>query len=464
MSQPMPKHPFLSGVWEPWPMEGEVQNLPVTGEIPRELFGALYRNGPNPQFAPRGGYHPFSGDGMIHGFFVRDGRVDYRNRWVRTPRFDAERAAGEALWSSFMGPSGAARSAHRGRARRTREHQHRLARREAARAGRGRAAAGRARPAHAAHALHDRLRRRAARRHVHRAPEARSRDRPDARLPLLGDGAVRRLLRDLAGREGHARGADRRALAVDGPRLHHHARARDLPDLPRDAADRARADAARACSAGSRSSARKIGVMPRNGGASRRGLARQRPVLRLPPHERLHRRASDRGRRRALQAAADPRRGLQDGDRRHRRVALALGDRPRRAQGDRDAARRPRLRVPAPRRAAHGAAVPGRLRGRRGRARRRVHVDPALRRAEREARGARLRRGLGGLGADLRAAQSRTLRKDRASCSRSCTAARPAAATSRSSTPRTSTARRSRSRTCRTACRAGFHGNWRPGA
>ncbi|MEX2204952.1 MAG: carotenoid oxygenase family protein [Myxococcota bacterium] len=107
MSQPMPKHPFLSGVWEPWPMEGEVQNLPVTGEIPRELHGALYRNGPNPQFAPRGGYHPFSGDGMIHGFFVSNGRVDYRNRWVRTPRFDAERAAGEALWSSFMGSSAA---------------------------------------------------------------------------------------------------------------------------------------------------------------------------------------------------------------------------------------------------------------------------------------------------------------------------------------------------------------------
>lgn len=106
MSQPMPKHPFLSGVWEPWPMEGEEINLPVTGEIPRELVGALYRNGPNPQFAPRGGYHPFSGDGMIHGFFVRDGRVDYRNRWVRTPRFDAERAAGEALFSSFMGNSG----------------------------------------------------------------------------------------------------------------------------------------------------------------------------------------------------------------------------------------------------------------------------------------------------------------------------------------------------------------------
>ena len=105
MSEPMPKNPFLSGVWEPWPMEGEIIDLAVTGEVPRELYGALYRNGPNPQFAPRGGYHPFSGDGMIHAFSVRDGKVDYRNRFVRTPRFNAERAAGQALWSSFMGNS-----------------------------------------------------------------------------------------------------------------------------------------------------------------------------------------------------------------------------------------------------------------------------------------------------------------------------------------------------------------------
>ena len=56
---------FLRGNFAPWPMEGDVRDLAVLGEIPRELHGAYYRNGPNPQFAPRGDYHWFDGDGMI---------------------------------------------------------------------------------------------------------------------------------------------------------------------------------------------------------------------------------------------------------------------------------------------------------------------------------------------------------------------------------------------------------------
>jgi carotenoid cleavage dioxygenase len=97
----MPVTPYLEGNFAPWPMEGEIRDLAVQGEIPRELNGAYYRNGPNPQFAPRGRYHWFDGDGMIHGFFFEDGRCDYRNRWVRSQRFEAERAAGEALFGGL---------------------------------------------------------------------------------------------------------------------------------------------------------------------------------------------------------------------------------------------------------------------------------------------------------------------------------------------------------------------------
>lgn len=104
MSREFPDHPFLKGAWKPWPMEGEIRDVLVEGEIPRELTGTLYRNGPNQQFAPRDGYHPFSGDGMIHAFSFADGRCDYRNRWVRTPRFELEREAGEALFSGFGNP------------------------------------------------------------------------------------------------------------------------------------------------------------------------------------------------------------------------------------------------------------------------------------------------------------------------------------------------------------------------
>jgi len=94
--------PMLGGPWAPWPMEGEIHDCAVVGEIPRELAGTYYRNGANPQFAPKGGYHFFLGDGMVHAFAFEDGRCHYRNRWVRTPRFVAERAAGEPLFGNLF--------------------------------------------------------------------------------------------------------------------------------------------------------------------------------------------------------------------------------------------------------------------------------------------------------------------------------------------------------------------------
>ncbi len=101
MSRPFRDDPFLRGNYAPWPMEGEIHDLAVRGEIPRSLNGTLYRNGPNPQYAPRGTYHWFDGDGMIHAFALRDGRASYRNRWVRTARFALERREGEALFGGL---------------------------------------------------------------------------------------------------------------------------------------------------------------------------------------------------------------------------------------------------------------------------------------------------------------------------------------------------------------------------
>ena len=84
----------------PIPMECDAPHLKVTGELPRELNGTLYRNGPNPQFdAP--GAHWFVGDGMLHAFHLENGRASYRNRWVRTPKWQAEHDAGRALFGGF---------------------------------------------------------------------------------------------------------------------------------------------------------------------------------------------------------------------------------------------------------------------------------------------------------------------------------------------------------------------------
>jgi len=101
MARPFPNHPNLVGGFAPLRMECDAPDLAVTGEVPRELNGAFFRNGPNPQYAPRGDYHWFGGDGMIHGFYIHEGKVAYRNRWLRTVKWKAEREAGEALFSPF---------------------------------------------------------------------------------------------------------------------------------------------------------------------------------------------------------------------------------------------------------------------------------------------------------------------------------------------------------------------------
>lgn len=99
-SQPIATSPFLSGNYGPVRSEDDFE-LEVVGKIPEGLNGAFYRNGPNPQFEPRGTYHWFTGDGMIHGFFLDGGKARYRNRWVHTPRWEIENAAGQALFGAF---------------------------------------------------------------------------------------------------------------------------------------------------------------------------------------------------------------------------------------------------------------------------------------------------------------------------------------------------------------------------
>lgn len=79
--------------------EIEARDLPVRGEIPQAIRGVLFRNGPNRQFPPEPGQqsHWFTGDGMLHRFEIEDGRVSYKNRWVRTLRFHEQASAGRNL-------------------------------------------------------------------------------------------------------------------------------------------------------------------------------------------------------------------------------------------------------------------------------------------------------------------------------------------------------------------------------
>jgi all-trans-8'-apo-beta-carotenal 15,15'-oxygenase len=66
----------------------------VEGTIPPALEGTLYRNGPGRNdIGGKPFAHLFDGDGMLSQFTIRDGRVRYRNRYVRTNHYLAERGA-----------------------------------------------------------------------------------------------------------------------------------------------------------------------------------------------------------------------------------------------------------------------------------------------------------------------------------------------------------------------------------
>ncbi|MDZ3833622.1 MAG: carotenoid oxygenase family protein [Sphingopyxis sp.] len=96
--------PYLQGNFAPIRTEDDFE-LTASGDVPVELCGALYRVGPNPQFEPRDpNYHWFTGDGMMHGFYFENGKVQYRNRYVRTPRWKLEHEAGRSLFGSFGNP------------------------------------------------------------------------------------------------------------------------------------------------------------------------------------------------------------------------------------------------------------------------------------------------------------------------------------------------------------------------
>jgi len=74
MAQVMPAdNPFLQFPFGPIQMECDACDLVVEGEIPADLNGSLYRNGPNQRFNPRSEYHLFAGDGMVHAFHINDG-------------------------------------------------------------------------------------------------------------------------------------------------------------------------------------------------------------------------------------------------------------------------------------------------------------------------------------------------------------------------------------------------------
>lgn len=97
------KQEWLQG-YQSQPTEYNYQIENIRGEIPLNLEGTLFRNGPG--LLDINGmpiHHPFDGDGMISAITIKDGKAHYRNAYVKTQAFLEEQAEGKILYRGVFG-------------------------------------------------------------------------------------------------------------------------------------------------------------------------------------------------------------------------------------------------------------------------------------------------------------------------------------------------------------------------
>jgi len=100
-----PNTVHFTGLNRPISIEWSARDLPVEGTIPAEIDGAFFRAVPDPTHPPLfADDHALSADGMVSRFRVQDGHVDHDIRYVRTPRFEAERKARRSLFGRYRNP------------------------------------------------------------------------------------------------------------------------------------------------------------------------------------------------------------------------------------------------------------------------------------------------------------------------------------------------------------------------
>ena len=230
-----PDIPIYQGSGAPMRLEADLRDCEVTyGEVPKDLNGILYRCGPDRQYPPMGGDDIFiDGEGMVVMFRFDNGHVDFKSRYVHTERFQiAGKASPRPLRP--LPQSLHARSYRAEMQSRHRQHQRRLARRQAAGPQRRRHAL-RAESLHARNRRPLRLRRRDQIRLDVRASASRPDHQraPDFRVSSQGRRHDRRrVLRHRPRRQIQARSLVQRAVGRDGARLRDLRQVRHLSVLP----------------------------------------------------------------------------------------------------------------------------------------------------------------------------------------------------------------------------------------
>jgi all-trans-8'-apo-beta-carotenal 15,15'-oxygenase len=84
--------------------EYDYQITEIEGQIPTDLTGTLFRNGPGLlDINDESVRHPFDGDGMICRITFQDGKAHFLNRFVQTEAYLAEQIAGKFLYRGVFG-------------------------------------------------------------------------------------------------------------------------------------------------------------------------------------------------------------------------------------------------------------------------------------------------------------------------------------------------------------------------
>lgn len=108
MGYPLPSGTAFKGPFQPMRFEATVEECIVSqGEIPKELAGGFYRNGPTWKRPSKQGNDTLTMmDGMVQGLVLENGRADFRNRWIRTPKYTLEDKHGRGMFEWLDGGFG----------------------------------------------------------------------------------------------------------------------------------------------------------------------------------------------------------------------------------------------------------------------------------------------------------------------------------------------------------------------
>lgn len=94
-----------SGTGAPTRFEADIGDCEVQGQIPRDLDGAFYRVGAEWYYPPKFADDAIlNADGYVSMFRIRDGRVSFKGRWIRTERFRNNQEAGRQLYGYYRNP------------------------------------------------------------------------------------------------------------------------------------------------------------------------------------------------------------------------------------------------------------------------------------------------------------------------------------------------------------------------